>query len=206
MIYESDRKRPWRFRRNYVADRKQGYLAEAVVCVEGDSAEVAPAPARPQQWTIDQKNYRFIPQTLAIRAGDRIRFTNSDPLLHDVTARQTEGSSSEILLQDTFSLQQREEVQRTYRHAGGTQSPIALTCRFHGAMQGWIYVFDHRVFQVTGKDGRFRLVGVSAGRRRLIMVHPGGQLRWEQLVEVSEGGSQRLEIRVTPDNLVTAKQ
>ena len=202
VIYEADRKRRWRFRRNYVADRKNGHLAEALVCLE-----LAALAARPDsvEWTLDQREYRFIPETLAIQAGDRVRFTNGDPQLHDVTSRQSAAGEHVSQTVDTFSLRQREEVVRTYRDAGGTRRPVALTCRFHGAMQGWIYVFDHPFFQVTGTEGKFRLVGVPPGKCRLVMVHAAGRLRWEQDVEVKAGEAKYIEIRVSPDHLETSE-
>ena len=195
VIYETDRRRRWRFRRNYVADRKVGHLAAAVVCLEGFSGAEQLAA---QDWTIDQQEYRFVPEMLAIRAGDRVRFTNSDLVLHNVTTRGPE-SPPHI---DTFSLRQREEVTRIYRDAGGTQRPIALSCRFHGAMQGWILVFDHPFFQVTASEGKFQLTGVPAGSHSLVMVHAAGRLRWEQVIEVRAGETERIEIRVSPDHLM----
>lgn len=199
VIYEADRRRRWRFQRNYVVDRKAGHLAGAVVCLERLSGVER---REPQDWTIDQQEYRFIPETLAIRAGDRVHFTNSDSVLHNVTTGQTARSPESRQHVDTFSLRQREEVQRIYHDAGGTQRPVALSCRFHGAMQGWILVFDHPFFQVTASDGKFQLTGVPAGSQTLVMVHPAGRLRWEQVVEVRAGETARIEIRVSPDHLL----
>ena len=206
VIYESDRKRPWRYRRYYVADRKKGHLAEALVGLTGKSVTGYAATARPDRWTIDQKDYRFIPETLAVRAGDQITFTNSDPHVHDVTIRQLNPSSREISRQDSFTLGQREEVSRTYNDAGGTGLPLTLSCRFHGAMRGWIYVFDHPLFDVTEKSGEFRLDRIPAGKHQLMMVHPAGNLQWEQAIEVRVGETRRMEIRVSPDNLIVVEE
>ncbi|MDP6060957.1 MAG: hypothetical protein QGH33_18770, partial [Pirellulaceae bacterium] len=200
VIYESDRKRLWRYRRYYVADRKKGHLAEAVVSLAEESLALRPAKGKFQSWTIDQKDYRFIPETLAVRTGDRIKFTNSDPLLHDVTTRQRQGPSGEVLKQNSFSLHQREEVLQVFSDVGGTEYPVTLNCRFHSAMRGWIYVFDHPFFQVTEKEGTFRIEDIPAGKYRLVMVHPAGNLRWDQAVDVKAGGTHRVEIRVSPGN------
>lgn len=204
VIYESDRKRPWRFRRNYVASRKQGHLAEAVVCLAIRERQTDD-DASPRQWTVNQKEYRFVPQTLAVQAGDQIRFTNGDPLLHDVTMRQ-EREGGQPISQDAFSLREREEIFRSFQEAGGGERPIALTCRFHGSMQGWIYVFGHRHFQVTAKDGRFRLEGVPVGKQKLVVVHAAGRLRWEQELNLVAGKTRQIEIRVSPDHLVTNEE
>ena len=50
------------------------------------------ADAEPATTVIDQKDFRFIPETVAIRAGDSVKFTNSDPQLHNV--RTSDGSST----------------------------------------------------------------------------------------------------------------
>ena len=205
VIYESDRQRPWRYRRYYVADRKLGRLAEAVVSLATEPLNLRPTQAKPGAWTIDQKDYRFIPETLAIRSDDQIKFTNGDAVLHDVTTRQRVAIASDAFKQDTFSLEQGREVLQTYRDAGGTERPVKLSCRLHSGMRGWIYVFDHPFFQVTDKEGTFRLDNVPVGKHRLVMVHPAGNLHWEQVLEVKVGETHRIEIRVSPDN-VTAPQ
>jgi len=203
VTYEPDPQRPWRYRRYYVRDRNAGFLAEAVVCLS-ESPPKDPAPAsEPQSWKIDQKDYRFIPETLAVQAGDEITFTNSDPLLHDVTLSQRTGVTAETVRSESLSLQQRQVASRTFSDAGGIGRPVTLSCRFHSSMRGWIYVFDHPFFQVTEPDGRFRLVGVPPGRRTLQMIHSAGQLRWKQDVDVQAGGITSIQIRVSPDNLFT---
>ena len=188
-----------------MADRKKGHLAEAVVGLAEEPLTLRPTKAKPQTWTVDQENYRFIPETLAVRSGDQIKFTNSDAVLHDVTTQQRQGLASEAIKRDSFSLRQRQKVLRTYRD-GGTERPVTLSCRFHSAMRGWIYVFDHPFFQVTEKEGTFRLDDVPVGKHRLVMVHPAGNLRWDQVVEVKAGETHRIEIRVSPDNLRASEE
>lgn len=206
VIYESDRKRPWRYRRYYVADRKNGHLAEAVVSLAEQPQVARPTEEERRSWTIDQKDYRFIPETLAIRSGDQIKFTNSDPVLHDVTTRKRDGPAEEAFQQNSFSLRQRQHVSQVYRNAGGIEHPVTLSCRFHSAMRGWIYVFDHPFFQVTEQEGTFRLENVPAGDRRLVMVHPAGNLRWEGVIEVKTGQTHRIEVRVSPDDVLKAEE
>jgi plastocyanin len=181
-------------------------LAEAIVSLAEVPRTTRSDNAKPGTWTIDQKDYRFIPETLAVRAGDQIKFTNSDPVLHDVTTQQREDLASEGVKRDSFSLKQRQQVSQTYRDAGGTERPVTLSCRFHSAMRGWIYVFDHPFHQVTKQEGTFHLEDVPAGKHRLVMVHPAGDLRWDQVVEVSAGETRRIEIRVSPDDVLATEK
>lgn len=55
--------------------------------------------AHAAETVVDQLGLKFIPNTLAINAGDSIRFTNSDPFTHDVTVIGPDGSVSDKGLQ-----------------------------------------------------------------------------------------------------------
>ena len=192
VIYESDRRRPWRYRRYYVLDREKGHLAEAVVSLPTESDA---ASSDRSTHVIDQKDYRFIPETIAIRAGDAINFKNSDPFVHDVT-------SNNPLKRFSFTLGSRDERREIFPRAGGLKQPIKLNCKFHSSMRCWIYVFDYPHFQVTDLDGRFAFDNVPAGVHKLEMYHPAGELHWLQSVDVRAGETSRIEIRVSPDDVV----
>lgn len=190
--YQPDAKRPWRFSRYYVKKSSGGPLAEAVVALRGRSLRgFAERPA--ETFVIDQKDFRFIPETSAIRVGDRIRFTNSDPQVHNV--RTIDGKTP-----FNFATPPGTNHVQTFDSAGGTRLPIRLGCSFHSNMQAWVFVFDHPFHQVTGTDGRFRLEGIPPGEYDLEMVHPAGSLRWSRRVTVG-AASQTLEILVSPDHL-----
>ena len=61
-------------------------------------------------------------------------------------------------------------------------------------------VFDHPWFQVTGKDGKFRLKNIPAGKYQLKLNHPAGNLRWTKEIEVKAGLTTRIDIRLSPDD------
>ena len=81
VYYQPDAKRRWRYQRYYVRKPKTGEIAEAVVAVSGMAGKPHLAG---QVAVMDQVNYRFVPETLAIRTGDSVRFKNSDDALHNV--------------------------------------------------------------------------------------------------------------------------
>ena len=60
-------------------------MAEAVVALAVPSLPSASLAHQPAQVTVDQKEMRFVPETIAIRVGDRVRFTNSDPQTHNIS-------------------------------------------------------------------------------------------------------------------------
>jgi len=193
VIYEADAKRPWRYGRYYIANAREGHLAEAVVALTGPNLKHAGDPAEPATAAMDQKDHRFIPETLAIRAGDAVKFTNSDPQLHNVHTltfphefNATMGPGGEFV--------------QTFARATATKRPVAIGCRLHSQMQAWIFVFDHPFFQVTESDGRFRLEDVPPGKYRLEMNHSAGGLWWTGDVEIQPGRTETLDIRVSPDH------
>lgn len=193
--YYADPKRPWQFSRYYVKSGKDGALAEAVVSLEG-SGLAASAPAyRPESRTIDQVNFQFVPETIAIRAGDTVHITNSDDTLHNVMTVDGPKPFS-------MNVTKGKEFTQTFDSAGGLNGPIRLSCIFHGAMRAWIYVFDHPWFKVTDRDGRFRFENVPAGEYTLGVIHPAGKLRWKQRTEVKPNGTRPVEISLSPDDLI----
>jgi plastocyanin len=196
--YVADSKRPWKFSRYYIQSTKDGSLAEAVVALERPGLNALAPPAPVGNYKMDQLNYQFVPETLAIRAGDTVLISNSDDALHNVmTSDGGEPFNVNVVKGKDFA--------HTFNQAGGLQHPVRLGCVFHGAMRAWIYVFDHPWFQLTQKDGRFRLEHVPAGEYTIGVVHPAGKLRRSRRIEVKANETTSLEISLSPDDLIAAK-
>ena len=193
VTYQADPKRPWRYSRYYVKNAKTGELAEAVVAIRSRKLKGAGKSRKPQTATIDQENFQFVPETVAIRAGDSVTFTNSDSSIHNV---RTSGRLA------SFNVTVASGGSHTVlcKHAGNLRHPMRIGCVFHSSMQAWIYVFDHPYFQLTKTDGRFRLEGVPPGKYDLRMTHPAGELQWSQEVAVKAGETLRVDIAVSPDD------
>ncbi|MFG0335784.1 MAG: plastocyanin/azurin family copper-binding protein [Maioricimonas sp. JB049] len=194
VTYTADPDRPWRYSRYYVNGRRSGELAEAVVCLSSRALRRFGKAEESHQHTVDQENFRFVPETLAIREGDRILFTNSDGAVHNVMT----GDGIDPF---NVNMVQGEKHEIRFRRAGGTKKPIRIGCVFHSAMQCWVYVFKHPFFAVTGEDGRFEIAGVPPGEYELLMVHPAGDLAWSREVTVTAGGELAIDIPVSPDQL-----
>ncbi|MEX0642903.1 MAG: carboxypeptidase regulatory-like domain-containing protein [Pirellulales bacterium] len=194
VTYHPTASRPWRYARYYVKNAKSGALAEAVVAIRGKALK-QPNSAAPATTKIDQKNFQFLPETVAIRVGDSVTFTNSDQAAHNVR------SSGELAkFNATMSVGGPGYTVR-FDRAGGVRRPLEVGCVFHSSMRAWIFVFDHPFYKVTPADGRFRFVDIPPGEYDLEMIHSAGALRWRQRVEVRSGETVRAEIRVTPDNI-----
>jgi plastocyanin len=190
VIYTADPEQPWRYQRYYVKGRDAGPLGEALVVLRGSRLRNWPPPAQPQSATVDQFNFQFVPELLAIRTGDSVKFTNSDTTIHNVRSTAT-------IAPFNINLEADDEYTHTFKRAGDLRTPVTLGCVYHGGMRAWIYVFDHPFFQVTEQAGAFRFENVPAGRYTLEMIHPAGQLRWTRPVTVAAGGEQTIDINVS---------
>ncbi len=195
--YHADPQHPWRYGRYYIKDPKAGNLAEAVVGLHGPRLSNVGVRQEITMTVIDQKNFRFVPETIAIRAGDRVKFTNSDPQVHSV--RTNDGQPFSI------NTPPGGEYTHTFPRGGGVRRPIQIGCTYHSNMAAWIYVFDHPFYQVTSADGRFRIPDVPAGEYQLHMAHAAGGLFWKKNITVQAGQTVKLEIHASPDGLREAK-
>ena len=191
VTYQSDTSRPWRYARYYVRQPKTGELGEAVVAIR--AKPVADGDRPPQTFVIDQENFRFTPETVAIRRGDSIKFTNADQTTHNVQ------SSSDIATFNANMPGGGEHLVR-FDRAGGTRQPVTVGCVFHSAMRANIFVFDHPWYQLTSADGRFRFAEVPPGDFDLEVAHPAGELRTRKRITVKPGEVTQIDIRLSPDD------
>ena len=193
VFYQSDSKRPWRYARYYIEDRKKGELAEAVIALASRTLEKQERPTASATVVVDQKDFRFVPETVAIRVGDRIKFLNSDKEVHNVQTFHPRHSFN-------VNMPAGVEHVETFNQASGIRRPYRIGCVYHSSMRAWVFALDHPYFQVTQAEGRFRLKNVPAGKHKLEMVHPAGQLRWSKTINVAAGKTTQIEIRVSPDD------
>jgi plastocyanin len=194
-----DPRRSWRYDRHYVDKKNGNALRDALVCLSGSTLKGA-APAHiAATAVVDQKDFTFIPETLAIRAGDKVKFKNSDPGTHNVFTRDE-------LHPFDVTLGNADEAVETFPRAGGSRRPVAIGCQFHGSMRAWIFVFDHPWYALTAKDGRYSLKNVPPGVYHLEVAHPAGQLRFSKRVEVVAGETLKLDISLSPDHKIESKK
>jgi plastocyanin len=191
VIYRADSKRPWRYSRYYIKDAKSGELAEAVVALRGKGLDKASSHA-PATINIDQRNFQFLPETVAIRQGDSVNFVNSDQASHNIR------SSGDLANFNVTIPAGGDGYPVRFDRAGGIRRPAEVGCVFHSNMRAWIFVFDHPFYQITKADGRFRFADIPPGQYELEMVHPAGEIHWRKHITVNAGETLRADIRVSP--------
>lgn len=191
VVYEADPARPWRLGRYYIRNATTGELAEAIVAIAIRGRLPTLNGHEPQTVVMDQKNFQFVPETLAIQSGDSVRFLNSDDHTHNVKTDHPKHSFN-------VTMPVGGEHVETFADASGIRQPYVIDCVFHSAMKAWIFVFDHPWYALTDRNGRFELQGVPAGEYRLDVVHAAGNLRGSQTIRVTAGQLVEVEIRLRP--------
>jgi plastocyanin len=140
------------FAQEVVADAK-GDLQNVIVFVsEGLGDRTFDAPTEPI--AVDQRGCMYQPHVLAVRANQPLQLVNDDSTSHNIhpqPANNREWNKAEppgSKLEESFA---REEV------------AIPVKCNVHPWMRGYIAVFKHPFFAVTGKDGSFDLSNLPPG-------------------------------------------
>ncbi len=193
VVYHGDAAHPWRLSRYYIKRAKTGELAEAVVALTGRNLPDPVEPHRSNVWSINQKDFQFTPETIAIRAGDRIQFLNSDPQVHNVQTTHPRHSFN-------VNMPAGGSHEETFDIAGGTRQPYRIGCVYHSSMRAWIFVFDHPWYHVTDPTGKFRLDNIPPGKYRLDIVHPAGELRTSHTIVLHADQTLELPVRLTPQD------
>jgi plastocyanin len=146
---------------------------------------------------INQRNFVFEPQVVAVRAGRTVRFTNDDVANHNVRAK---GETPE----NTFFISTAPGSTGSAQHAFGVtraDRPVPLSCDIHPWMSAWVYVFDHDAFAVTAADGRFDIGGIRPGHYRVAVRQPSAELARDLAIDVQAGAVTHLDVRFTDADL-----
>jgi len=166
---------------SYLVDANGG-LKNVVVYLE---AVQTAAPADPQKLNmIENTGCRYAPRILAMQKGERLRVKNNDPKLHIPHSYLNE--KTVFMLSLPFKNTILDATQKI-RDAG----ILKLVCDTHAWMLGFVHVFDHLFFAVTGDKGSFSIPNVPAGTYTLKAWHEDAGLNSQEVV-VSEGGEVRV--------------
>jgi plastocyanin len=126
-----------------------GSLADAVITVRGSqraSNVAAPAPL------IDQTNCEFVPHTVAIQAGQSVRFHNSDLTFHNIRIALHSAAGKENIANLGQPSRGDENVQ-IFNFPG----LYRLECDVHRWMNAWVFVHEGVHAAVSAANGQFAI-------------------------------------------------
>ena len=112
---------------------------------------------------IDQRNLQFVPHVLPVLAGTTVDFLNSDAVLHNVFSPDA--------CADHFNLgtwPQGQMKSFTFKK----DCFVALLCKIHPEMEGFVAVLPTPYFAVTGADGSYAIKDVPDGDYTVKVWHP----------------------------------
>lgn len=127
-------------------------LRNVVVYISAGLADDPPVPSSPA--VFDQQGCHYTTHVLAVRVGQEIKISNSDPFSHNIhpLARvNREWNKMQPPGTPPFSY--------AYDH----EEFIPIKCNIHPWMQGYFVVLKTSHFAVTGEDGRFTLPDLPPG-------------------------------------------
>ena len=171
-------------------------VRQALVWFEPASRGASKPPAT---FVMTTRDKQFVPRTLTIPVGSRVRFPNEDVILHNVFS--VSGANS-------FDL-------GLYRRGAGKEQKfdqpglVRVFCNVHHSMVGYILVLDTPWVATPDAEGRFALTGLPKGPGRLTVWHEQAEpATMEVQVPRAELISARLEIvrpRIPPHLNKTGK-
>jgi len=156
----------------------EGVLANAVVFVDSHTFRAKQRP-RPQEVKLNNEHCLFRPHVLATTVGSKLALTNSDGFIHNTRGLlATDGIN--------VAIPPKGEVRpKTLRRPGWG----VMKCDFHPWMTAHVHVFAHPYYDVTKKDGKFRIVNVPPGKYELQL--------WHETLE-----NRKIEVTVVADETV----
>ena len=106
-------------------------------------------PAPSEVVTINQDGCRYVPHVLGLMQGQELKFLNSDSLLHNVHALPNVNKTFNMAMPAS-----RTEAVVTFSKE---ESMFKIKCDVHPWMGAFVAVMSHPFFDVTAKDGKFKI-------------------------------------------------
>lgn len=152
----------------------------AVVYLEGTFPRGGPPPRR----QMVQKDYLFVPALLPVQTGTTVDFPNLDDAYHNVFSY----SSPKRFDLGRYRPDEKPVPFQVFDKPG----LVALHCEIHEHMRGIILVLDTPHFVTTDTDGKFRLVGLPAGKFKL-KAWLNNKTTLEKAVEIKNSATLRVD-------------
>lgn len=114
---------------------------------------------------IDQKGCRFVPHVVGVQAGQPVKFTNSDPTMHNVHF------TPQISTNQAVDISQPPNGSPDMRVLPTPELMVPVRCNNHPWMEAFINVASSPFFAVSVADGHFTIKGLPPGTYTIVAVH-----------------------------------
>lgn len=160
-------------------------LENVVVYISAGATDNLPAPAVAANF--DQRNCHYTTHVLALRAGQELRISNSDPFSHNIHPLAK-------INREWNRIQPAETPPFSYSY--DKEEFIPVKCNIHSWMQGYFVILKTSHFAVTHEDGAFRLPNLPAGKYTVTAWHEvyGTQ---NQDITIAPGETQTINFAFT---------
>jgi hypothetical protein len=158
-------------------------LANAVLSVKVKTSK----RPKPREIELTNDKCRFVPHVQATTRGSVIKVKTKDGgILH--SAHAYGAANFNVAISDPASV-----IRKRLRRPGW----VIMKCDYHDWMGAHIQVFPHDFFAVTGKDGKFEIVGIPPGEYEFEAWHERLKAG-KQKVKVEAGKTAKLKIELSP--------
>ena len=158
-------------------------LLNVVVYISAGATDNSPLPSSPVFF--DQQGCHYATHVLALRVGQEVRISNSDPFSHNIhplAKVNREWNKMQPPGTPPFSY--------AYEH----EEFIHIKCNIHPWMDGYFVVLKTSHFSVTGEDGRFSLPDLPPGHYVVTAWH---ETYGTQSKEITVTGGESLSLDFT---------
>ncbi len=125
------------------------------------------APA--QHVSVDQRDMKFVPQTIVILKGTTVDFLNSDHVAHNVHWSSISGGKS--LAHNLVTVSPGQQKSFEFDNVG----EATILCNFHFNMTGYVIIVPTPYFTLTSSSGTFTIKDVPPGTYTLKTWSPDGK-------------------------------
>ena len=132
-------------------ENKTKFKENTVVYIENAKGTFSP-PSKSA--VMNQKNLVFIPHVLPVVVGTTVDFLNSDDVLHNVF------SPDKCCKFDLGTYPKGVTKSQKFDKAG---SQAVLLCNVHPEMEAYVVVLQNPYFDLTDKEGNFKIENVPPG-------------------------------------------
>lgn len=125
------------------------------------AGQTYPAPAEPA--VLKQEGCIYTPHVLVIRLGQPLKVLNPDGTMHNVNGMPEKNKAFNRGMPKNL-----QEIEVTLDKAEGM---FPIKCDVHPWMRSYAAVVDNPYFDVTEKDGKYKIEGLPAGTYELTTWH-----------------------------------